>query len=105
MSESYDVFLSHSSEDKSVVHSVAERLKSDGLRVWLDDWELPAGRQHSGEDRGGAGASSRVLVFCMSANEFGSDWAQGGPAIDDVLASGRTIRQADRPAEDPGHEI
>ena len=44
---------------------------------------------------------SRVLVFCMSANEFGSDWAQDEPDFDDVLAHGRTIRQADRPAEDP----
>ena len=28
-----------------------------------------------GEDRGRAGAL-RVLVLCMSANAFGSDWAQ-----------------------------
>jgi EAL domain-containing protein (putative c-di-GMP-specific phosphodiesterase class I) len=34
----YDVFLSHSSHDKDTVRAVAERLRSDGLRVWLDDW-------------------------------------------------------------------
>ncbi|MGA2220926.1 MAG: toll/interleukin-1 receptor domain-containing protein [Verrucomicrobiia bacterium] len=34
----YDVFLSHSSKDKVVVRAVAERLRADGLRVWLDDW-------------------------------------------------------------------
>ncbi len=30
----YDVFLSHSSQDKAVVRDVAQRLKQDGLRVW-----------------------------------------------------------------------
>jgi hypothetical protein len=31
----YDVFLSYSSKEKEVVHALAERLKQDGLRVWL----------------------------------------------------------------------
>jgi len=39
----YDVFLSHSSRDKAVVRPVAERLRADGLRVWLDDWEIHPG--------------------------------------------------------------
>jgi hypothetical protein len=34
----YDVFLSYSSNDKEIVHALAERLKRDGLRVWLDAW-------------------------------------------------------------------
>ncbi len=32
----YDVFLSHSAKDKAVVRDVAERLRSDGLKVWFD---------------------------------------------------------------------
>ena len=39
----HDVFLSHSSKDKAVVRAVAERLRADGLRVWLDEWELKPG--------------------------------------------------------------
>ena len=39
----YDVFLSHSSKDKAVVRAVAERLRADGLRVWIDDWEIRPG--------------------------------------------------------------
>jgi WD40 repeat protein len=71
---SFDVFLSHSSKDKKVVRSVAERLRNDGLRVWLDDWEIRPGdsipaRIEDGLER------SRVLVLCMSAHAFGSDWA------------------------------
>jgi small GTP-binding protein len=71
----YDVFLSHSSKDKPVVRPLAERLRADGLRVWFDEWELKPGdiipsKIDEGLER------SRVLVLCMSANAFGSDWAQ-----------------------------
>ena len=71
---SFDVFLSYSSKDKPAVLALAERLRSDGLRVWLDDWEIRYGdnilaRVEDGLER------SRVLVLCMSANGFGSDWA------------------------------
>ncbi|MBI5590275.1 MAG: TIR domain-containing protein [Deltaproteobacteria bacterium] len=72
----YDVFLSHNSKDKAVVRPLAERLWSDGLRVWFDEWELkkpgdsiPA-RIEEGLER------SRVLVLCMSDNAFGIDWPQ-----------------------------
>jgi len=39
----YDVFLSHSAKDKTIVRAVAERLRADGLRVWFDEWVLKAG--------------------------------------------------------------
>ena len=32
----YDVFISHSAKDKPAVHELAERLRKDGLRVWLN---------------------------------------------------------------------
>lgn len=35
----YDVFISHSSKDKPMVRESANRLKQDGLRVWLDEWD------------------------------------------------------------------
>jgi len=71
----YDVFLSHSSKDKSVVRAVAERLRADGLRVWFDEWECKPGDRIPGKIEEGL-EQSRVLVLCMSANAFGSDWAQ-----------------------------
>ena len=70
----YDVFLSHSSKDNAIVHAVAERLRSDGLRVWLDDWEIRPGDHIPAKIEEGL-EHSRVLVLCMSANAFGSDWA------------------------------
>jgi small GTP-binding protein len=71
----YDVFLSHSSRDKDTVRDVAERLRSDGLRVWLDDWELKPGDSIPSKIEDGL-KHSRVLVLCMSAHAFGSDWAR-----------------------------
>ena len=77
----YDVFLSHSAKDKPVVRDVAERLRKDGLRVWFDEWEIrpgdSIGRTQSKTAKIEEGLErSRVLVLCMSANAFGSDWAQ-----------------------------
>jgi WD40 repeat protein/GTPase SAR1 family protein len=71
----YDVFLSHSSEDKPVVRKIAGRLRADGLRVWFDEWEILPGDSIPAKVEEGL-EQSRVLVLCMSANAFGSDWVQ-----------------------------
>jgi hypothetical protein len=71
----YDVFLSHSAKDKGVVRPLAERLRQDGLRVWFVEWVLKPGDSIPAKITEGL-EHSRVLVLCMSANEFGSDWAQ-----------------------------
>jgi hypothetical protein len=71
----YDVFLSHSAKDKAIVRAVAERLRADGLQVWFDEWEIKPGDSIPAKIEDGL-EHSRVLVLCMSANAFGSDWAQ-----------------------------
>lgn len=71
----YDVFLSHSSKDKDIVRAVAERLRADGLCVWFDEWEINPGDSVPKKIDDGL-EDSRVLVLCMSANAFGSDWTQ-----------------------------
>jgi len=71
----YDVFLSHSSKDKAAVRPLAERLRQDGLKVWFDEWALKPGDSIPAKIEDGL-EHSRVLVLCMSANAFGSDWAQ-----------------------------
>jgi small GTP-binding protein len=72
---SFDVFLSHSSNDGPVVRNLAERLRADGLRVWLDEWEILPGDSIPAKIEEGLDGS-RVLVLCMSAHAFGSEWAQ-----------------------------
>ena len=71
----YDVFLSHSAKDKAVVRPLAERLRADGVKVWFDEWVLKPGDSIPSKIEEGL-ERSRVLVLCMSANAFGSDWAQ-----------------------------
>ncbi|HOD82646.1 MAG: translocation protein TolB [Planctomycetes bacterium ADurb.Bin126] len=71
----YDVFLSHSSRDKTIVRPLAKRLRADGLKVWLDEWEIKPGDHVLAKIEEGL-ERSRVLVLCMSANAFGSDWSQ-----------------------------
>jgi hypothetical protein len=71
----YDVFLSHSSKDKPVVRELAHRLRKDKLRVWFDEWEPKPGDSIPAKNEEGL-KGSRVLVLCMSANAFGSNWAQ-----------------------------
>src|SRR5437762_3928135 len=71
----YDVFLSHSTKDKGVVREVAQRLRKNGLKVWFDEWVLKPGDSIPAKIEEGL-EHSRVLVLCMSANAFGSDWAQ-----------------------------
>jgi formylglycine-generating enzyme required for sulfatase activity len=44
MSESFHVFLSHNSQDKTIVRKLAQELKSYDLRVWLDEEQLVPGR-------------------------------------------------------------
>ena len=77
----YDVLLSHSAKDKAVVRPLAERLRADGVKVWFDEWVLKPGdcieRNQSKTAKIEEGLErSRVLVLGMSANAFGSDWAQ-----------------------------
>ena len=91
----HDIFLSHSSKDKTAARRLAKRLQvpvRHHLKVRFDEWEYPSpagageGGRRPGEGRGAEADSipakieeglehSRMLVLCMSANAFGSDWA------------------------------
>jgi hypothetical protein len=69
----YDVFLSHASADKPAVRELAERLKGDGLRVWLDEWVIQPGDSIPLAVEKGL-ESSRTLVLIMSQAAFDSEW-------------------------------
>jgi len=73
----YDVFLSHSAKDKPAVRELAERLKGDGLRVWLDEWVIQPGDMIGLKVEQGL-ESSRTLVLVMSEHSVGkqsaSEW-------------------------------
>ena len=69
----FDVFLSYSLKDKKVVHELARRLKKDGLRVWLDEWEIQPGDIIPLKIQRGL-ELSRTLLMCMSPAYFDSEW-------------------------------
>ena len=67
----YDVFLSHSSEDKYRAQKLAAQLKQAGLRVWFDDRVISAGYDIELANERGLEAS-RVQVLCLSPAALGS---------------------------------
>ena len=69
----FDVFLSHSHRDVQIVHPLAERLRKDGLKVWLDDWEIVPGDSIP-EKIGDGLERSRVLLMLLSENFGRSEW-------------------------------
>src|SRR5574342_734262 len=70
----YDVFLSHNSKDKPVVLELANRLKQDGLRVWLDEWEIQPGDKIGLKIQQGL-ERSHTLLMVMSQAYFASEWS------------------------------
>lgn len=65
--EEFDVFLSHNSADKPLVEEIAEHLRGEGLRVWLDKWELRPGFPWQEGLEEGVRVSRAVAVFVGAA--------------------------------------
>lgn len=70
----HDVFLSHSSHDKSTVDKVARWLRRRGLRVWYDTWSILPGASIPSQIDQGLIHSRTCLVFLSPAG-LKSDWA------------------------------
>lgn len=69
----FDVFLSHTSQDKLLVHKLAERLRGAGLKVWFDEWIIKPGDDiYLAIERGLE--ATRVQVLCLSPAALRSDW-------------------------------
>jgi hypothetical protein len=72
--QTYDVFISHASEDKdAIVRSLATALTAQGLKVWYDEFTLRIGdslRQKI--DRGLA--TSRVGLVVLSPSFIAKGW-------------------------------
>ena len=70
----FDVFISHASEDKDVVvRPLASILKSKGLDVWFDDFELAAGDSLRRRVDHGL-ANSRFGVVVLSRSFLSKQW-------------------------------
>jgi hypothetical protein len=70
----YDVFISHASEDKSeLVRPLAEALRNEGLSVWYDEFELRIGDSLRRKIDAGL-ARSRFGVVVLSPSFFEKGW-------------------------------
>ncbi|NMG10545.1 effector-associated domain EAD1-containing protein [Brasilonema sp. UFV-L1] len=47
--EEFDVFLAHNSADKPEVRAIANQLKERGIKIWLDEEQIPPGRSFQDE--------------------------------------------------------
>lgn len=70
----YDVFISHSEEDEDIVRKLADRLRKDGLNVWIHEDEPGAGLL-SEVVAAGLNAS-RVLLVAWTRNAKDSEWVK-----------------------------
>ena len=71
----FDVFISHATEDKDFAGPLAHGLRSAGLRVWFDEFELGLG--DSLNERINYGLSrSRYGVVVISPTFFKKHWTQ-----------------------------
>src|ERR1035437_3408181 len=67
------IFLCHSSKDKSFVKKLATDLKTVGLDVWYDAWEIKVGDSLRQKIEDGITESSWLAVI-LSSNSIQSDW-------------------------------
>jgi hypothetical protein len=73
---SYDVFISHATEDKAdVVRPLAIALQELGLSVWYDEFELHIGDSLRRKIDAGI-SSSRFGIVVLSAAFFAKSWPQ-----------------------------
>lgn len=69
----YDVFLSHSSVQKSWVEALARNLEAAGKRVFLDKWHLVPGQNYIPGLHEGI-RKSRAAVLVVSPEAYHSGW-------------------------------
>jgi nucleoside phosphorylase len=71
----WDVFVSHSSDDKPTIRPIVEAMRQRGLRVWFDEDSIGWGQSiWRAIDEGIA--HSRVMLVCLSSAYLKSEWTQ-----------------------------
>lgn len=86
----WDVFISHASEDKSYVGTLAQALQAKGLRVWYDKFTLTVGDSLREKIDQGL-SNSRYGVVVLSPNFFRKNWAKA--ELDALVAIQNTAGQ------------
>lgn len=69
----YDTFISHSSADHPRVRRLADKLREQGVRVWLDQQAILAG-DHISLTIEDALERSRSILLCLTASSLDRPW-------------------------------
>ena len=69
----YDVFISYSSKDRDSCITLAKRLVSDGIVVWLDEWNVRYGENIVVAIDEGL-KNSRTLILLLSPYSVAAEW-------------------------------
>ena len=70
------VFICYSREDEDFVIKLAENLKSQGVSIWLDQWDIPAGANWDRTIEKALKECAHLLLV-LSASSVKSDYVQG----------------------------
>ena len=71
--KTWDAFISHASEDRDLVHSLADSLHRAGMRIWVDRRELRLGDSLSEKIDAGL-ADSRFGIVVLSPSFMAKRW-------------------------------
>lgn len=82
----YDVFISYSSKDYDMVLKIAEALKQQGIKPWLDRWALNYGDVFSKEIQAIL-SRVKVVLVCYGTDGYGP-WQE----VEVDVAFGRSVR-------------
>lgn len=104
MSDTFDVFLCHSSSDKPAVRQLADELERRGLRVWLDERELLPGKAWRAEIEAAMENVSSIAVVLGPGGPKSWQNAELDVALQLGVDRGRTVIPVLLPgvADDPG---
>lgn len=80
----YDVFLSHNRAQKDWTRKLARNLDEKNIKVWFDEWRLPAGTVASKGMELGV-EQSRHVVLVLSPEFLNSEWTDFETQIGIVL--------------------
>ncbi len=78
----FDVFISHSSEDKTVICDIVKDFSDANLKCWVDHEQIKYGDRITEKIEDGLTKSRHILV-CLSNNLGKSNWckAEYGPLL------------------------
>jgi hypothetical protein len=75
LEKSRQVFVSYAQADKEIARRIADRLRSLGIQVWFDEWELKPGDSIINRIDQAVTTSDLILVL-LSSNSTKSNWVQ-----------------------------